>query len=84
MAKIIQDFNIDLSSIAAAGAIRTFQVVGDSGAIFSLEVKNEDGYYYNFTTKTFAAAHKRLKNKRVDSGVYTGSITFPTVGDPDQ
>ena len=84
MAKIIQDFNIDLSSIAAAGAVRTFQVVGDSGAIFSLEVKNEDGYYYNFTTKTFAAAHKRLKNRRIDGGVYTSSITFPKVGDPDQ
>jgi hypothetical protein len=84
MAKVIKNFNIDLSSMAAAGAARSFSVVGDNGAIFSLEVKNEDGYYYNFSTNTFAAAHKRLKNKRIDGGVYNGSITFPAVGDPDQ
>ena len=82
--KIINNFNIDLSSMAAANTTRAFQVIGDDGAIFSLEVKNEDGYYYNFTTNTFAAAHKRLKNKRLDSGIYTGSIIFPAVGDPDQ
>ncbi len=84
MAKIIKSFKIDLSSIAAAGAIRSFSITGDNGAIFSLEVKNELNEYYNFTTNTFAATHKRLKNKRVDGGVYTGSITFPAVGDPDQ
>ena len=84
MTKIIQGFNIDLSSMAAAGATRSFQVIGDNGAIFSLEVTNEDGHYYNFTTNTFAATHKRLKNKKVDNGTYNGSITFPKVGDPDQ
>ena len=84
MAKIIKDFKLDLSSIAAGGATRRFTVIGDDGAIFSLEVKNEDGYYYNFRTNTFAAAYKRLKSRRVDSGAYTGSITFPTVGDDDQ
>ena len=84
MAKIIQNFRIDLSSIAATGATREFKVVGDDGAIFSLEVKNEDGHYYNFKTNTFAAAQKRLKNKKLSNGVYTGSITFPSVGDPDQ
>jgi len=84
MAKIIKNFKLDLSSMAAAGATRQFSIVGDDGAIFSLEVKNEDGYYYNFSTNTFAAAHKRLKNKRIDNSVYNGSITFPAVGDPDQ
>jgi len=84
MAKIIKSFKIDLSSIAAAGTIRSFSITGDNGAIFSLEVKNELNEYYNFTTNTFAATHKRLKNKRIDGGVYTGSITFPAVGDPDQ
>ena len=84
MAKVIKNFNIDLSSMAAASTTRSFQVIGDNGAIFSLEITNEDGYYYNFSTNTFAAAHKRLKNRRIDNGVYNGSITFPTVGDPDQ
>ena len=84
MAKVIKNFKIDLSSIAAAGDTRQFNVIGDDGAIFSLEIKNEDGYYYNFSTNTFTATHKRLKNKRIDGGVYTSSITFPAVGDNDQ
>ena len=84
MAKIIKDFKIDLSSIAAVGAVRQFQVLGDDGAIFSLEVKNEDGYYYNFTTKTFTSTKARLKNKKIEGNVYSNTITFPSVGDNDQ
>jgi len=84
MAKVIKNFKIDLSSVAAAGATRQFNVIGDDGAIFSLEIKNEDGYYYNFSTNTFTATHKRLKNKRIDGNAYNGFITFPSVGDPDQ
>ena len=83
MAKIIKNLNIDLSSMAAASTTRSFQVIGDNGAIFSLEITNEDGYYYNFSTNTFAAAHKRLKNRRIDNGVYNGSITFPAITDDD-
>jgi len=83
MAKVIRNFNIDLSSMAAESNIRTFQVIGDNGAIFSLEVTNELNEYYNFSTKTFSATHKRLKNRRVDNGVYNGSITFPTITDDD-
>ena len=84
MAKVIKDFIINLGSIAAAGENRPFSVTGDNDAIFSLEVKNEDGYYYNFKTKAFAAAHKRLKNKKLSNGVYNDTIAFPSVGDPDQ
>ena len=83
MAKIIRNFNIDLSSMAATGTTRNFQVVGDSGAIFSLEITNAAGNYYNFSTNTFAATYKRLKNRRIDNGVYNGSITFPTVTEVD-
>ena len=52
MAKIIRNFNIDLSSMAAGGTVRSFSVIGDNDAIFSLEVKNEDNKYYNFSTNT--------------------------------
>jgi len=83
MAKVIKDFKIDLSSMAAAGVIRNFDVVGDNGAIFSLEVKDQDGKYYNFSTNTFTTTYKRLKNKRIDSNAYKGSITFPTDDDTD-
>ena len=84
MAKVINDFKIDLSSMAAAGAVRQFSVIGDSGAIFSLEVKNEDNKYYNFSTNTFTTTYNRLKNKKLVNGVYKGYIDFPAVGDPDQ
>ena len=85
MAKIIQDFKINLGNMSAAGTSRPFQVIGDSGAIFSLEIKNEDDYYYNFDTNTFAAARKRLKQKAIpNNGVYNGQVIFPTVTDNDQ
>ena len=85
MAKIIKNFSIDLSDMAAAGGDRAFSVVGDIGAIFSLEIKNEDSYYYNFTTSTFSASKYRLKQQVIGgNGKYSGSITFPSVTDDDQ
>ena len=45
MAKVIRYFNINLDDMAATGGSRSFSVEGDPGAIFSLEIKNEDGYY---------------------------------------
>ena len=53
--KIIGNFNIDLSDLPAATETRSFTISGTNGAVFSLEVKNEDNYYYNFNTKTFQA-----------------------------
>ena len=84
MAKVINDFSINLGSMAAAGAARQFSVIGDSGAIFSLEVKNAAGNYYNFKTNTFTSTYKRLKNKKITSGIYQGSIKFPAVSSVDQ
>ena len=85
MAKIIRNFNIDLSSLPASGGGRRFSVEGDAKAIFSLEVKNEDGYYYNFSTQTFSSTKARLKRKAIQSGgKYTDTIIFPSVTDNDQ
>ena len=85
MAKVITYLNINLDDMAATGGSRPFSIEGDSGAIFSLEVKNEDGYYYNFKTNTFAAAVSRLKQKAIGSnGKYNGSIMFPSITDNDQ
>ena len=85
MAKIINKFNIDLSDMAAAGGSRTFSIEGDAGAIFSLEVKNEDGYYYNFSTETFSATKSKLKQQVIGTtGRYTNNILFPIITDNDQ
>ena len=48
MDKVIKNFNLDFSDIPAAGENRQFTIVGDSGAVFNLEVKKSNGYYYNF------------------------------------
>lgn len=82
--KVISSFDIDLSDIKAATTIRSFNVRGQNGAVFSLEIKNEDGFYYNFTTKLFRADTSRLDNKVIKNGSYTGAITFPAITDNDQ
>ena len=88
MAKIIQRLDLDLSSLPAAGETRVFQVTGDAGAIFSLDIKNEDDYWYDFKAGTFASGNiqstSRVKNAKIpENGLYTGTIKFPSVGDND-
>jgi hypothetical protein len=82
--KLITSFDIDLSDIKAATTTRPFFVRGESGATFSLEVKNEDGHYYNFTTKAFQSDIAKLDNKTINTSAYEGAITFPTITDDDQ
>jgi hypothetical protein len=78
---VISAFDLDTTNIKAAGETRTFTITGDG--FFSLEIKNEDNYYYNFVTNKFQAARVRLDNKSF-SGSYTGNIKFPVVSDADQ
>ena len=80
----------------SALTVKTFTVVGDPGAVFSMTVTNKDANYYNFsenldkngdliTDVAFAAAGSRLAFKTIDeSGSYTGTIEFPAVSDDDQ
>ena len=46
----ITSFDLDLSNLPTARTVRNFIVNGDQGAVFSLEVKNSAGQFYNFTT----------------------------------
>ena len=80
---IIQQFNIDLNYISNAGETRTFTVNGSDGSIFSLIVERLVGStitYYNFSTNTFVSSQKRLKNRKLLSGSYSGNIVFPAGG----
>ena len=82
--RIINDFILDLSNLRQTNPTpRKFTVVGKNEAGFTLEVKNEDDHYYNFTTRAFQTTKSNLKAITSSSGSYTGSITFPTVGDND-
>ncbi len=81
--KTITSFDLDLSDLPASSTRRNFTVSGDSGGVFSLEIRNEDGHYYNFVTQLFQVAKARLKNKTIEKRVYRGSITFPAITDND-
>ena len=82
MEKIIKKFNLNLSDLPAESEIRTFSISGNKGAEFILEIKNEDSYYYNFTTKAFQAAQSRLE-AAIGNTIYQGSVKFPTITDND-
>ena len=81
--KVIQGLNLDLSDLPAASSTRRFVISGTKGAVFSLEIKNEDDHYYNFKTNSFQATKSRLYNQTINGGRYTGQITFPTITDDD-
>ena len=81
--KTITSFDLDLSDLPAATSTRKFTLIGNFGAEFVLEVKNEDDHYYNFYTKSFQVAKADLQQTIGDSGVYSNSIVFPTVTDND-
>ena len=81
--KLIKSFKLDTNSIAQNGENRSFTVIGDRNAVFSLLIVNEDGHYYNFDTKKFAAASSKLSNIVLTTGSYTDYIQFPKIGDAD-
>ena len=82
MDKIIKEFIIDLSDLPFRTTKRTFTIVGDINSEFILEIKNEDSYYYNFTTNSFQVAKTRLEDVLVNKS-YSGTITFPAITDDD-
>ena len=59
----ITGINLDFNDIKEIGETRRFTVSGTSGAVFSLEVKNKNGFYYNFETNLFQSAITGLKNE---------------------
>jgi hypothetical protein len=81
--KNISEFTLDTSDIKEAGETRSFVIAGDNGAEFTLEIKNEDGYYYNFVTNTFQAAQAKL-DETIIGGNYIAQVNFPPVTDEDQ
>ena len=79
----ITDFDCDLQDIQEAGETRKFSITGNSGAEFYLEIKNEDGTYYNFVCDEFQTGYHRLDGV-IENKSYNNSIAFPRVTDNDQ
>jgi len=76
--QVVTNFNLDSSDIPAAGSVRNFSVLGTEKAKFSLEIKNANNYYYNFTTKLFQESQTKLYDKVIGNG-YSDSVTFPSI-----
>ena len=78
-------FNIDTNNLSSNGETRRFTITGDPYSVFSLEVRNEDGNYYNFNTELFQSSYTSLQNQILENTTtYTNSIVFPTVTDADK
>ena len=71
--KVIKKFNLNTDNIPAGGEYRSFSIIGDKGAVFSLEIKNEDPKYYNFKTQQFQTDKTSLKSS-ISRGIYKGDI----------
>ena len=80
----LQSFSMDFTYVIAAGETRSFEILGSNGAEFRLEVKNEDGKYYDFSQKLFLSAPSGLSSIIPSSGVFSSRIKFPVVTDADQ
>ena len=76
---LIRDFIIDTTDIKLVGDTRSFTVMGDSGAKFSLEIKTVISnvyYYYNFNTNKLQTTFANLTGTIVGYA-YTGEIIIP-------
>ena len=79
---LITAVNISNATLRTGATNLPIQVVGDTDAIFSVQVtRSSNGQFYNFTTKAFAAttSQSRLKNQRPG----TFSIAIPAAENGD-
>jgi len=76
----ITSLNIDTKDILNGGETRNFDVQGNRGAVFSLEIYDNTGKYYNFYTRTWSTTKAMLSKKSI-SGAYAGSIKFDALPD---
>ena len=76
--RTISGLILDTSDLPAGGEIRSFEVLGDDGAMFGLEVYDDDGNYYDFYDSSWSTTKTRIKRAVIKGSKYTGSIDFST------
>ena len=83
--KNINNFNIDLSDLAAVSAVRQFTITGDEDAEFILQVFNSSQQFYDFKSRSFSATHTSTSSLKIKMSVgsYSNSINFPANGSGD-
>jgi len=62
------------------GETSDFRVKADKGAVFSLEIYDNTGKYYNFYTNIWSTTKAMLSKKSIN-GVYSGTINFNALPD---
>lgn len=82
---IIKEIILDTSNMAATGEVRNLTLNGDNGAVFSVEINNEDSpkKYYNFATKQFQTTKTNLNHAVIANNTFSVDITFPAITDND-
>ena len=68
----------DLKDINYLGETRSFSIKGDNDAVFSLEIYDDSGNYYDFDTQLFSSTKPNLKViELIDT--YNFNIVFPII-----
>lgn len=79
---LITNTSFGTNNVDPNGETRTLTIVGTllQSAAFSILIKRDDGYTYDFDTNTFTPSKTSLDTTRVgDDGYYSTGITFPPV-----
>ena len=79
--KIIENIVLDTSDISISKITSLpFKVIGDNGAVFSLQVKDIDNNkYYDFTSSSFVSKEKMLSRQEIRGVSFSGAIKFPVL-----
>jgi len=78
--KTINSFTIDAKDINHLGESKAFSIQGSG--IFSLEISDSDGKYYNFNTRAWSTTKSGLYRVEL-LGTYRSSIYFPAIAFQD-
>ena len=71
----ITSFDFNTNDILNGGETKSFTINGDEGAVFSLEIYDSNGRYYNFNTNTWST-EKAILSKQSVKGSYNVDVIF--------
>ena len=77
--KVIEEFSINTGDLKAGGEVRPFEIIGEEGAMFTMEVYDADGNYYNFSDETWSSTKYRLNKSVIRGNSYKGIINFSNI-----
>jgi len=80
---LITSVNVDASKMKTASTSRSIRVIGDSDAVFSLQVsRSSDSRFYDFSTSTFSATYSS-QSRLTNLSPGNTSIIFPAASGGD-